>query len=471
MTSYYKDNIIAIATAPENGAIGVLRLSGPDALAIMKRIFIKPDGQAFAKIRPRYLHYGHLVNLEGDLLDQCLGAYMAGPHSFTGEDVVEWQCHGNLNLLKRAVEAILRLDKDFSLRSAGPGEFTKRAYLNGKLDLTQAEAVHELITASSDAAIEASLGNLDGRLASYINEIKEQLRISLALVEASFEFAEEDIQTFDIDEVQRLLKQVFEELGQLRSAFYSSKLYDQGVSVALVGEPNVGKSSLLNAILVEDRAIVTELAGTTRDVIDGTKLLGGLRFVFRDTAGLRQTEDRIESQGIERSLEWMRKSDIVCYVKESLDDPAPEVEKTLKDTGKPLIYIINKADLLFRSASDRGVDVEKIPQHLAQSDDHIVVSALSGFGLEKLEQKLLDIIDERYSVQNKIYVNQRQFRGIDGSLKVISQVIESIQTQSWTEEILAEELRQMICLLEDVTGVIDNEQVLGEIFERFCIGK
>jgi tRNA modification GTPase len=455
------DTIAAIATAPQNGAIGIIRLSGAKARAVLEKIFYKADGSAFQEIHPRYFHFGKILNRQDQTLDEALCVYMPGPKSFTGEDVVEIHAHGNLILLKSILREILSYSDEFSLRAALPGEFTRRAFLNGRMDLTQAEAVHEIITAESEAALKSSLSNLDGALKKHISALKDELKVSLALVEASFEFPEEDIQTFDRHHVFQLIEKTVLHLQSLAQAFATSKLYDQGLSVALVGEPNVGKSSLLNAILVEERAIVTEIAGTTRDVIEGSKILAGVRVIFRDTAGIRETSDIVEAAGIERSQDWIRKSDLVFWITDDAARPnCPDSLKAL--TKNPIYRVLNKVDLIPSAAKEKAA--------LKMVFD-LVISAQSGEGLEDLERLLLAHLDKDESVQNLLHVNERQFQKISEVLNTLTTVQDQNGKSLCSEEVLAEELRHMIQSLEEITGEISNEDVLGEIFQRFCIGK
>lgn len=462
MAALSHDTIVAIATAPQNGAIGILRLSGPNALAVLQKIFTSPEGQKISHFKPRYLHFGKVVDASSQVLDEAMAVYMPGPKSFTGDDVVELHCHGNALLLQRILRAVLDLSEELGVRAAEAGEFTKRAFLNGRIDLTQAEAVHEIITASSEAALKASLSNLDGALKRRVAMLKEELTVALALVEASFEFAEEDIQTFDSLAVWDLVHQTEQNLERLLSAHATSKLYEQGVSVAIVGCPNVGKSSLLNAILVEDRAIVTDIAGTTRDVIEGAKMIGGLRFVFRDTAGLRATEDVVERAGIGRAQEWIRKSDIVLWVSDDVClTEAPAIFSELGN--RPVFRVLNKVDLI--PGSERA-SLESLRQRF-----DFFISASSGLGIAALEEALLDSVQKQGSVQNLIHINARQAASLEEALLRARQFLQSRKTVEMPEEILAEELRGLIRNLAAITGEISSDEVLGEVFRRFCIGK
>lgn len=463
------DTIIAIATPPQNGAIGILRLSGPLAKTEALKFFRDSQGQKIFHPKPRHFLFGHLVNEHEQILDDCLVVFMSGPNSYTGEDVVEFHCHGNLLLLKKILKLFL---EHTDIRAAEPGEFTKRAFLNGRMDLAQAESVHEIITAGSEASLKASLKNLDGRLSKIIHNMRDQFKTALALVEASFEFSEEDIQTFDRNEVLALLKKSHENLLQLEQAYQTSKLYDYGVSVAIVGPPNVGKSSLLNALMVEERAIVTEIPGTTRDVIEGSRMIEGVRFIFRDTAGLRETQDVVESAGIRRSQEWIEKSDIVLFVTDEcrggvLTRPLSGQVLNLSLPDKNIFHVFNKIDLVLGEAPD-PTETEKLC-HKHHFD--AAISAKTGFGLQKIETLLLSNLEKKDSPENVIHVNERQRHAIERSIEVVEKLLTLPHEGLEQEELLAEELRHVIRHLEEITGEVTNEEVLGEIFQRFCIGK
>lgn len=444
------DTIVAIATGPQNGAIGVVRLSGPHCLQVAQKIFRTPQGQVLKALQPRHCHFAQVLDAEGEALDEGLLIYMPGPNSFTGEDCLEFQGHGNTHLLRQVVRSVLACaDDTLLIRAAEAGEFTKRAFLNGKMDLAQAEAIHDLVTADSEAALKAHLANLDGALSRRIGVLQEQLKASLALVEASFEFPEEDIQTYDAKDVEHLLEEVEGQLNNLLSAFQNSKLTDKGVRVVLVGEPNVGKSSLLNALLVEDKAIVSDIPGTTRDVIEGSVQWQGLRFHFSDTAGLRETADAIENQGIERSKSTMQKADFVLAITDGTDKTLPVVDHP------HVIRVMNKADLWDVKSDERF---------------ELVVSAKTGFGIKELKNHLISASGIQ-NVQNDVHVNERQFGALSSGLKSVQNLRQKSPLAQVETEILAEELRDIVQNLESVTGSITGDDILGEIFQRFCIGK
>lgn len=455
------DTIVAIATPPANGAVGVMRVSGPHALAVMGRLFLRAGGRGVENPVPRHLYYGDLRALDGRTLDRGLAVFMPGPASFTGEDVVEFHCHGGIVLLKAIQRAVLALPFTPPVRAATPGEFTRRAFLNGKLDLTQAEAVHALINADSEVALRASLANLDGALSRRIAELRAHLRTTLALVEASFEFPEEDIQTYERPAVFEGLRHVEAVLHDLLAAYHTSRLYDEGVGVALVGRPNVGKSSLLNAILIEDRAIVSAQAGTTRDVVEGARLIDGIRFVFKDTAGLCDTSDPIEAEGVKRSRTAMSQADVILHITDVFQDPPAPSAPHRPD--QVVLSILNKSDLIDEN--------DKILMNNLRSKFDLLVSAKCGNGLPELLNLLKQSVVKGENVLNYVQINLRQRSLIEQALVSVRNINKLEDKHRLSDEILAEELRDIMQHLGEITGEISSEDVLGEIFQRFCIGK
>ncbi len=468
---YYQDNIVAIATAEQNGAIGILRISGKDAKKVLEAVFVK-DSEKNVDMKPWHMHYGKLVSKESAPIDHCLAVYMPGPKNYTGEDIVEIHCHGNLILLKKAVKEILLLNGEFEIRGAEAGEFTKRAYLNGRIDLTQAESVHELITANSEAALQASLSNMDGALRRIVEGIRDKLTRTLADIEASFEFPEEDIQTYDKSKTFQLVDNVQKKLCELKEAYKTSKLYDNGVSVAIVGEPNVGKSSFLNAILVEDRAIVTDVPGTTRDVVEGSKIISGVRFFFKDTAGLRDSEDQIETTGIGKTSEWIQKADIIIHVCDKIQ--GRESLKTLSDIKiqKKTLCVLNKADILsFNNEKLDKLSSDILNNIRKEHSFHTIFSAKTGFGLGEIEALLKAYVEKNTNKDNRLHVNERQVIQINSSLDLLSKIGIKLGESNSCEEIVADNLRSVIKHLEEMIGMVTSDDVLTDIFKRFCIGK
>lgn len=468
---YFPDTIFAIVTAAENAPVGIVRLSGPSSLAVLKSLFRTASGAKRDVFKGRYFYYGSLVDGSGELIDRCLAVFMPGPGTFTGEDVVELQCHGNMQLLKLVLKAILGLGID-SVRPAEAGEFSKRAFLNGRIDLAQAEAIQEIIGASSEEALRTSLMNLDGRLSAIVEGFRQELLSATALVEASFEFPEEDIATFQLADVKALLLAMQVKLSELMRSYQNSRLYDFGVQVAIAGRPNVGKSSLLNALLVEERAIVSEIAGTTRDVVEGSKTISGLKFYFKDTAGLRDTDEFIEGVGIQRARDVMAKADIIlCVVDElGLDEASLPILQQFPDK---CLLVVNKVDLMLSQAL--SVDTLRafvggvLPGH---QNRIFAVSAMLGTGIVDLESGLIDFCGLQKSAHNSVHINVRQLELLSSTHVQVTKLIQQISdTRVLPEELLAEELRAIASQLQRVTGEVGSDAVLGEIFDRFCIGK
>lgn len=469
MTLYFQDNIVAIATPPQNGPIGIIRLSGPRVQDIIKKIFQVSDNGGECHIAPRRFYFGHIQTRNGQTLDRALIVYFKAPYSFTGEDVVELHCHGNLILLRSVIGEILGLSDLVPIRAADPGEFTKRAYLNGKLDLTQAEAVHQLINAQSEAGMRLSLSNMDGHLTRIVGAMTSGLKRILALIEASFEFPEEDIKTFDPGEIIKQLQGVRDRLYQLQKAHFSSRLYDQGVRVALVGPPNVGKSSLLNAIILSEKAIVTDIPGTTRDVVEDSRVISGVRYIFQDTAGMRETQDRLEEMGIQKTAEVIKKADLVFYVSDRINAITSQLVQ-IKDIKENVFHILNKIDLHPRY---QELLMNPHAQKEFKESHHIdlIISAKTGFGIDEIEKFLENYNHAHNNVHNLIHINERQHNKITECSGLIQTILTSPHFYIVETEILAEEIRHVISALQEITGEISSEDVLEEIFKNFCIGK
>lgn len=454
--------IVAIATPAQNASVGIIRLSGPHALCAVLPHLQNLKQKPLSTLKPRLFTLVNFISTDETILDRCLAVFMPGPNSFTGEDVVELHCHGNVHLLRQIVGVLLRSSDH--VRAAEPGEFSKRAFLNGKMDLTQAEAVHSLISSSSEAALQASLSNLDGKLSRIVATLRDDLKTTLALIEASFEFPEEDIQTFDRSHFFELLHRVQTELSHLKSAFHTSKILDSGISVAILGPPNVGKSSLLNALLVEDRSIVTDIPGTTRDVVESCKMIGGLRFVFKDTAGLRATDDVVESAGIQKSLMEAKKAHVVLIL---TDNPEASALAFEASPTQVVLRILNKIDLCVLDGETLADTATRLQ---ANGQFDCALSLYASFGIDVLEKLLLQHFQNTDSVHNIVHINERQFHKILKCIDIIEKILKR-DIAAFAEELVADELRLLISTLGEITGEISSDEVLGEIFSRFCIGK
>jgi len=421
-------------------------------LDIVKRFF-KTKGE----IKPRYAHYGELYDEEGNLLDEGVLIYYKAPRSYTGEDMVELNLHGNPAILKRAVELFVKA----GARLAEPGEFTKRAFLSGKLDLTQAEAVAELISAKTELARRVALKQLKGELSKLVKPLREKLLTLSAYLEAEIEFAEEDLPTLSREEVLKMVREVLKGVRELLKTARTGKALREGIKLAIVGRPNVGKSSLFNALLKEERAIVTEIAGTTRDYIEETLQIKGVPVKLVDTAGIRETEDPVERIGVERSKKKLEEADLVLFV---VDLSSPLTEEDLKIyelvKEKEHLVVANKADLPQRA------ELEKIP-----TENIIKVSALTGEGLEELSERILSKAGVQLQDSVNVYVSLRHEELLKKAEAALERLEKLYKEGEPSPEIAMLEVREASDYLGEILGEITTEELLGKIFSTFCIGK
>ncbi|EDP75273.1 tRNA uridine-5-carboxymethylaminomethyl(34) synthesis GTPase MnmE [Hydrogenivirga sp. 128-5-R1-1] len=447
-----KDPIVAIATPFGESAIGVVRLTGKDVLPTVLRYF-----RTKSEVKPRYAHYGTLVDERGEPIDEGILVYYRAPNSYTGEDMVELSLHGNPLILKRVLELFLSA----GCRLAEPGEFTRRAFLNGKLDLAQAEAVAELISAKTELARRASLRQLRGELSRYVNSLRESLLELSAYIEADIEFSEEDIPTLTKEQVIGMVDRVLEGIDQLLSTAKTGKLLREGIKLAIVGRPNVGKSSLFNALLKEDRAIVTDIEGTTRDYIEESLNLRGIPVRLIDTAGIRESEDPVERIGVERSMEKIEEADVVLFVVDASEELREEDSLIYEKLGdKDIVVVFNKID--------RG---EVVPLEKFQGHSIIKVSALKGYGLKDLEEEILKKAGAVAHEGLNIYVSVRHEELLKKARETLSKFRDRYAKEDISPEIAMLDVREASDFLGEIVGHITTEEVLGSIFSRFCIGK
>jgi tRNA modification GTPase len=447
-----KEPIVAIATPYGESAIGVVRLSGKGVLDIVKNHF-----RTKSDIKHRFAHFGTLLDKDGEELDEGILIYFRAPKSYTGEDMVELYLHGNPLILRKALELFLVS----GCRLAEPGEFTKRAFLNGKIDLTQAEAVAELISAKSELARKAALRQLRGELSKRVSRIRENLLELAAYIEADIEFSEEDIPTLSKQQVIELVERSIASIDSLLETARTGKYIREGIRLAIVGKPNVGKSSLFNALLRRDRAIVTEIAGTTRDFLEEQLNLCGIPILLVDTAGIRKSGDRIEMIGIERSKQKMEEADLILFVIDAskpLEEADLSIYEELKD--KRHIVVANKVDLGYK------VDVENF-----EGNSIIKVSALEKSGIDELEKEILSKIGINLNEEVGTYISLRHEVNLKKSKEVLSSFLERYSKEDMSPEIAMLDIREAISYLEEIVGGITTEDILGSIFSRFCIGK
>ena len=454
------DTISAIATALGVGSIGVIRLSGPDSLAIADRIFA--GREKLGRENARKLLYGHILDRKGQPIDEVLAVYMPGPHSYTGEDVCEIQCHGG----RQALQEILSLTYQAGARPAEPGEFTKRAFLNGRLDLAEAESVMDIINAKSRQALVAANRGHEGGLSRKVRELRKKLRDLVVQLEAAIDYPEEDIEEVTYDRAAEVLAEGQAAVARLVRQGSAGRILREGLRTAIVGRPNVGKSSLLNSLLQADRAIVSNIPGTTRDIIEEQMTIGGIPLVLTDTAGLRDTEDLVEKIGVERSRAALEDAQLALVV---LDGSQPlsgedrELLRSLKDRKK--LILVNKSDL------PQVLDTEELRREYGSSDV-IVLSVKTGEGLEQVEQWLQEFVygEGSDSESSSMTQNARQQDLLEKALRSLEDALEGAR-QHLPYDCLTIDLTQTLHDLGEITGEDVPDEIIDEIFAQFCVGK
>ncbi len=446
------DTITAISTPPGIGAIAVIRVSGKDAINVVNSIFVgKID---LKNSRSHTVHYGKIVDKTGELIDDVLITVFKGPNSYTGEDTVEISTHGNPVICTKVIQLLV----DKKVRLAEPGEFTKRAYLNGRIDLAQAEAVMDIINSRTDASLRGARNQLDGLLSNKIKQIRESLINSSSFVELELDFSEEDVEFVNRDYLSQKLNEIISEIDTLLETYKFGKIIKDGVNVALVGKPNVGKSSILNYILKESRAIVSPIPGTTRDVIREDVSINGVLFRLFDTAGIRLSSDEIEKEGVLRSRNSIRTADLILFI----NDVDQEFDKNLYNEiielnhEQKIIKVLNKIDLAEINSS--GYDVK--------------ISAKTGEGIEQLlnllEQKALGAAN--YTEKSAIVSNIRHYNCLKEAKISLHNAMDSI-AKKMSGEFIAVDLRNAENQLGEIIGTISSDDILNNIFQKFCIGK
>ncbi|MFM2284424.1 MAG: hypothetical protein RL222_1928 [Bacteroidota bacterium] len=455
-THYHSDTIVALSTPQGVGAIGVIRLSGADAVAIVQRVF---KGKDLRQQQSHTLHFGYLMQ-DDKVLDEVVVSLFLAPSSYTKENVVEISCHGSPYIQQKIIELLI----DQGARPAKPGEFTLRAFLNGRFDLSQAEAVADLIASDSQAAHQIAMQQMRGGISQKLKELRTALIEFAALIELELDFGEEDVEFADRSKLHTLLHQIVSELNTLIQSFQSGNAIKNGIQVAIVGKPNAGKSTLLNALLREERAIVSDIAGTTRDTIEETLTIDGLLFRFIDTAGLRETGDVIEKIGVEKSREKIRQADIVIFLYDHCEETAEQLQSELSiiPPDKKCIIAANKTDICPERtvpATLNGIAV-------------VALSAKKHDGLETLKKELTGmVLDGNVSANNTIITNQRHYESLQQSLKAVQEVITKLHDQI-PADLVAQDIRVALRHLGNITGEIDTDKdILATIFSKFCIGK
>ena len=454
-----QDTIIALSTPPGEGAIGVIRLSGPDAVTIVAKLF---RGRDLNKQAANTLHFGRIVD-GARILDEVVVGMFRAPHSYTGQDVVEISCHGSVFIL----EQVISLCVHQGARIAQPGEFTLRAFLGGKMDLAQAEAVADLIAGRGSAAHKAAMHNLAGGFSHDLRSMREQLIKFAALIELELDFSQEDVEFADRTQFYALINELIAATQSLVDSFRLGNVIRNGVKVAIVGKPNAGKSTLLNALLNEERAIVSEIAGTTRDTIEETLNIGGILFRLIDTAGIREhANDVIEQQGIARSREAMQKADLVICLFDATDPDAAGLDalKTeLETTGVQYLFVANKADLTRTAVADKCIkDCSPAP---------LLISARNRENIQLLRERLYALAaGNSLNTEGTIITNTRHLAALQEVLRSLHDIRTGLDTHL-TGDLLALDIRRCLAFLGDITGDVTTEDKLDYIFSKFCIGK
>ena len=476
----YQDTIVALATPSGAGAIAVIRISGPDAVTIGASVFQSVSGKDLAKQKTHTVHLGHIMDGQ-KTLDQVLVTIFKGPNSYTGEHTIEISCHGSTFIQQQIIQLLLRRGG----RMAQAGEFTLRAFLNGKLDLSQAEAVADLISSDNEASHQIAMQQMRGGFSNEIAKLREELLNFASLIELELDFAEEDVEFADRTQFNDLVTRIEFVLKRLIDSFAVGNVIKNGIPVAIVGEPNVGKSTLLNALLNEERALVSEIAGTTRDTIEDELVIGGIGFRFIDTAGIRETSDVVESMGIKKTFEKMEQAQVVLFIVDgyqlsvdssrlSVKELKTEIEKIRnKYPLKALVIIINKSDLL--SEVELSFFAHELTEHNAQpvTDNRqlITISAKQKTGIDELKNTLLSFVNTGALRNNEtIVTNSRHYDSLIKALEAIQKVQWGLQSDL-SADLMSLDIKDALFEFGTITGQVTNDELLGNIFANFCIGK
>lgn len=466
------DSIVALATASGAGAIAIIRISGLDAIQIANSVFKSIKDKDLTKQKSHTLLLGHIVD-GAKTLDQVLVSIFKGSNSYTGENTVEISCHGSTYIQQQIIQLLLRN----GCRMADAGEFTLRAFLNGKLDLSQAEAVADLIASDNEASHQIAMQQMRGGFSNEIAKLREELLNFASLIELELDFAEEDVEFADRSQFNELLNRIEFVLKRLIDSFAVGNVIKNGIPVAIVGEPNVGKSTLLNALLNEERAIVSDIAGTTRDTIEDELVIGGIGFRFIDTAGIRETQDYVESIGIKKTFEKIEQAQVVLYLvdgsKLSVDG---KLESLLVEIGKtknqfplkPILVIINKKDLISPQ------DIVIIDEQLTTNNQQLItiyISAKEKLGVDNLKNQLLSFVNTGALRNNEtIVTNTRHYDSLLKALDEIQKVKFGLET-NLSSDLMALDIKEALYQFGTITGQVTNDELLGNIFANFCIGK
>ena len=449
-----QDTICAMSTAIGVGGISIIRVSGDDALKVVDKFF-SAKNMDISNIQPRYMYLGHF-KLNG-FSEQCLCVYFKAPYTYTGEDLVEFQCHGGVAITNLILKTIM----SSGIRLAEPGEFTKRAFLNKKISLDEAEGVIDIINAESDSELKAGYNLLQGNLQREIASIQKNLTDTLAFIDVNFDYPEYDIEDITAKEVLNRMLQLKDDILKIRNTADTGMTIKNGCRVVILGKPNVGKSSIMNALLNFDRAIVTNIQGTTRDTLEETYVFNGVKFVVIDTAGIRESGDVVEKIGVDRSIDAVNSADIVLLIldgSENLSDEDKRIVDLVRD--KKVLVVLNKNDL-----------PSKVTKNDLPFKDVLTSSALNKKGITEIKQKLYDmVIDQNIIQSNVIVTNTRHINALDRALASLDDVLTSLNNNV-SLELVSVDIYNVWSILGEITGETNNEEIINSIFMNFCVGK
>ena len=467
-TPYTDDTIVALATATGVGAISVIRLSGKEAIELSDKVFKTLSGKLLSEAPSHTVHLG-TIKSENQVIDECLATIFKGKKSYTGEPVVEFSCHGSAYITQEVIKLCLAN----GARLAEAGEFTKRAFLNGKLALNQAEAVADLIASDSKASHQVALQQMRGGFTSEIEDLRQELLNFASLIELELDFSEEDVEFADRSQFEQLLKRIKTTLQTLIQSFSAGNAIKNGIPVAIVGKPNAGKSTLLNTLLNEERAIVSDIAGTTRDTIEETLHIDGFTFRFIDTAGIRDTQDKIEAIGVEKAKEKIKKAQLILYLYNEKENTTDEVIHFITENyhkEAKFILLHNKIEDLQEGIPPFDNEIlASIPEEYIFSQ--LRISAKENINIDELKKILsLYVKNLSPSAGNTIITNIRHYEALNNALQALEKVEEGMQIHL-SGDLLAIDIRETLYHLGSITGAVSNDELLGNIFSRFCIGK
>jgi len=457
-----QDTIIALATPNGLGAISVLRISGKESISVTEKVFKAKNNKLLSKQDSHTVHLGHLIK-KGHQLDEVLVTLFKGPHSYTGENTIEISCHGSIYIQKE----IINLFIDNGIRVANPGEFTLRAFLNGKMDLNQAEAVADLIASENEGSHKLAMQQMKSGFSDDLKKLRTELLHFSSMIELELDFSQEDVEFVERGEFKKLTNKIKLELNTLINSFQSGNVLKNGISVAIAGKPNAGKSSLLNTLLNDEKAIVSDIPGTTRDSIEDSLIIQGINFRFTDTAGLRETTDFIESKGIEKTINKIKNAKILLYLFDTNDTNVNEIKSSINNFKRDdlsIILVRNKIDLINQNSKLLD-DIKSISK-----SQLLEIEATDAKSVESLKIRLINEVELLNPYTDIVISNSRHYEALIKALRAIEEVNEGL-VDNVSGDLLSVDIRRSIDHLSEITGEITNDDVLGNIFANFCIGK